>query len=305
MKFKLGMRTIKTAVAVGLSVAVSYALRLEYPFYAAIACVVVLQIYSKDTVTAGRNRLLGTLAGGLTGSLFAYIPIDKSIISTLGILFLFFILSQLRLNKSMTIAGIVFMRVMVDLDYNQETPLLFTYNRMLATLIGVVIAVAVNLLLFPYHRTRDNDRRFILLKTHLAEAMQDLLAFHTPADLSALQKDCDVLHEHLVKNSAEYKLFARPDAQVNEMREAVDAYRSALRHMAMVQELPPQCWLLDTANTRRLASLLPDQDGRAAVESTDPIIIVYNYHVGRILDALEQSEKALFQPPRLWTPQIE
>lgn len=301
-----GMRTLKTAVAVGLSVAVSYALKLEYPFYAAIACVVVLQIYSKDTVTAGRNRLIGTLAGGLAGSLFAYIPLDKAITSFLGILFLFVILAQCKLNRSMTIGGIVFMRIMVDLDYSKEVPLLFTYNRLLATFVGVVIAVAVNLLLFPYHRTKENDKRFILLRSRLLDGLTDLLARRAPVDIAAIRKDCDALGEHLKKNSAEYKLFARRDEQVAEMHEAVNLYRDILRHMAMIEELPPEYWQLDKPNGRRLTALtgclLPENSMENA---EDARAVVYNYHAGRMLDCAEQAESALLQPPRLWSPRGE
>ncbi|ADU27240.1 FUSC family protein [Ethanoligenens harbinense] len=306
MKILPGMRTLKTAVAVGLSVAVSYALKLEYPFYAAIACVVVLQIYSRDTVTAGRNRLIGTLAGGLAGSLFACIPLDKAITSFFGIIFLFVILAQCRLNRSMTIGGIVFMRIMVDLDYSKEAPLLFTYNRMLATFVGVVIAVAVNLLLFPYHRTKENDKRFILLRSHLLDGLTDLLAHRIPVEIAALRKDCDVLQEHLGKNSAEYKLFARREEQVTEMHRAVDLYQDILRHMAMIQELPPEHWQLSGPNIQRLAALANCRPPDSSAENVeDAHVVVYNYHAGRMLDCAEQAENTLLQPPRLWSPRTQ
>lgn len=306
MEVKLGMRTVKTAVAVGLSVAISYALKLEYPFYAAIACIVVLQIYSKDTITAGRNRLLGTLAGGLVGSLLAYIPIDKSIISFLGIILLFFILSQLKMNKSMTIAGIVFMRILVDLDYSQEAPLLFTYNRLLATFIGVLVAVAVNLLLFPYHRTKENDRRFVWLKVRLLDSLTDLLLDHKSVEISVLQKDCEILQGHLEKNTAEYKLFARHDDQVSEMRKIVNLYQNILRHIVMIQELPEESWRLNAQNRVKLEALtsfhLPD----AADETNESEqVVVYNYHAGQVLHCAEQAENILLQTPRLWTPRME
>lgn len=306
MKVTFGMRTVKTAIAVGLSVAISYALKLEYPFYAAIACIVVLQIYSKDTITAGRNRLLGTLAGGLAGSLFACLPLNKSILSVLGILVLFFILSLLKLNKSMTIGGIVFMRIIVDLDYSQETPLLFTYNRLLATFIGILVAVAVNLLLFPYHRTKDNDKRFVWLKIRLFEGLTDLLLDHKRMDLSILQKDCDTLQEHLEKHSAEYKLFTRKGDQILEMQKSVTLYQDILRHVVMVQELPEECWRLNAQNQTKLSVLTSFTHTETVGEIAESEqVLVYNYHVGHILDCVQQVEIALLQQPRLWSPRKE
>lgn len=64
MKFKLekiGMRNIKTAIAVVISILVSKLLKTEYPFYAAIASIISMQSSVEDSFKTGRNRILGTI----------------------------------------------------------------------------------------------------------------------------------------------------------------------------------------------------------------------------------------------------
>lgn len=291
------MRTIKTAVAVTLDVAIAYALRLEYPFYAAIASIVVLQMYTRDTVTAGKNRLLGTVAGGLVASVFFLIPVNRSISSGIGIIVLFFLLTQLRMHKSMVIAGIVFMRVMVDLE--GETPLAFTFNRTLATIVGVIVAIGINLLFFPYHRTRDNEARMETLKERLfAEAAA--LAGGQAVDLPGLQAAFDHAQGHLNKNHVEYKVFRRKKEQVEELLATAGFYREAIRHMGMVLELPAAQRRLDGKNCARLAAFFPGGGFAPTAEGSETDIIC-NYHVARMLDNLEESEKSfpVFETPAL------
>lgn len=203
----------------------------------------------------------------------------------------------------MTIGGIVFMRIMVDLNYSQETPILFTYNRMLATAVGIAVAITVNLLLFPYHRTRDNDRRFVLLKTKLFDGLEGLFFAHDTIDLPVLQKHCDTLQGHLEKNTAEYKLFARRSDEIAKMREIVDLYQNVLRHLAIIQELPENCWILNKENRDKCMEYISHTSSAPAKETESAIpVVVYNYHVGRILDCLQKENTLLVQPPCLWTP---
>lgn len=295
MNIKIGMRTVKTALAVTIDVAASYALRLEYPFYAAIASIVVLQMYTRDTVAAGRNRLIGTVIGGLAASAFFLIPVNRALSSGLGILVLFFVMSHVGLRRSIVIAGIVFMRVMVDLE--GETPLAFTWNRTVATALGVAVAIAVNLLFFPYHRTRDNARRFEALRARLLDAAAALCAGR-PADLPALADSFEKTRGELEKYRVEYKVFKRDGEQAARMLAATAHYHTSIRHMEMLAELPAGCSLPDACNLARLGALLPTaaglQPGTAPPpgQAAEQEAAVRNYHIARMLDELEAAEAA-------------
>ena len=79
---KIGMRLIKTALAVFLCFII-YRIRGEgIPFYSAIAAVLCMQREIEDSKEKGKNRMLATLIGGIAGMgilyLFKYYGIDAT-----------------------------------------------------------------------------------------------------------------------------------------------------------------------------------------------------------------------------------
>lgn len=83
---RIGMRTIKTAVAVTLSYLIFVPFGLLYnenypgvlgyigPLYACIPCVVCMQSSLEQTFQVGLSRFLGVLVGAVIGALMILIP---------------------------------------------------------------------------------------------------------------------------------------------------------------------------------------------------------------------------------------
>ena len=67
---KIGLRTIKTGIAVTLSLLVSSLLKLEYPFFVAMTSIISMDKTAMNSMKMGRNRILGTFIGAIVGILF-------------------------------------------------------------------------------------------------------------------------------------------------------------------------------------------------------------------------------------------
>ncbi|AOY75356.1 hypothetical protein BJL90_05245 [Clostridium formicaceticum] len=67
---KIGLRTIKTGIAVTVSLVISNMLRIESPFFAAIAAIIAMQPTVSDSWKTGVNRILGTVIGAIVGAIF-------------------------------------------------------------------------------------------------------------------------------------------------------------------------------------------------------------------------------------------
>ncbi|GFR35275.1 hypothetical protein TCEA9_10870 [Thermobrachium celere] len=144
----IGMRNIKTALAVFLSIVFSNILKLDYPFYAAIASLVCMQSTLEKTYTAGKNRLLGTFIGAVLGFVFASLFPTNALFSALGIVLLIYICNKLDWNDAISMAGIVFLGIMLNIKDNKHA-LVYSYKRLLETLIGITIAFIVNYFIKP------------------------------------------------------------------------------------------------------------------------------------------------------------
>lgn len=149
----LGLRTIKTAVAVGLCVALAELVQFEQPpLFACIAAIICMQETAEKSLVSGRNRLVGTGIGGVVGvafvSLLDYFPAPfwKILFISLGIVVGFVICNLLKKKDSCSICGVVILAVMIGNP--AASKYLYIVDRLGETFVGVVIAIAVNTLLF-------------------------------------------------------------------------------------------------------------------------------------------------------------
>ncbi|MFZ5626587.1 MAG: FUSC family protein, partial [Bacillota bacterium] len=103
----IGKRIIKTAIAAALTMVVARIFHLDYPFYAVIAVIVVMQSTLGSSLDAGINRLLGTVVGAITGALAAISLGSTPWALGLGLLVTIYLCNLLGLVESISIAGIV------------------------------------------------------------------------------------------------------------------------------------------------------------------------------------------------------
>lgn len=144
----IGMRNIKTALAVFLSIVISSLIKLDYPFYAAIASLVCMQSSIEKTYETGKNRMLGTIVGAFLGFIFATLFPTNAIFSAIGIIIIISICNKLEWNDTISMAGIVFLAIMLNIKDNKHA-LIYSYKRLFETLIGIVIAFLVNVFIAP------------------------------------------------------------------------------------------------------------------------------------------------------------
>ena len=166
---KIGMRIIKTAVAVFLCFIINLFIGGGYmPFYSAITAVICLQTYAEESIEISKKRILGTFLGALIGLavLFLeqkFIPHDHVIMQYLlisaAIIPVIYISVLLRQSSASAIACVVFISITAG-QSTQVSPLWFALIRMIETLVGIIVALAVNLL-HPPKKKHAEDTLFV------------------------------------------------------------------------------------------------------------------------------------------------
>ncbi len=164
---RIGMRIIKSAVAVFLCFALSLVRRRFFPllgegvpFYSAIAAILCMQPYVSNSVKTALNRVVGTVIGGAGGTLFLLLergtdlyrlPVLQYLLLSLCIIPLIYITVLVKKTTASYITCVVFLSITVShaLDVN---PYLFALNRMADTLIGILISLLVNACRLPRKR---------------------------------------------------------------------------------------------------------------------------------------------------------
>lgn len=154
-----GLRNIKTALSILTCLIVYQLLGRENEFIAITSAVICLQDSVDKSLEEGMNRVIGTMLGGIYGILFLFVGFSTSgtLIKDLGVtLSCIAIIYICNLyNKQDYIINAIFVFILVVLiPAGEQSPFVYAYNRIIDTLIGIIIAVTINRYFFP-PRARD------------------------------------------------------------------------------------------------------------------------------------------------------
>lgn len=175
----IGLRTIKTAIAVFLSVVVANWIGLSYPLFVAMTAIFSMDKTPMRTLIVGRNRVVGTILGAVVGVAFATIDRGNPFMCFLGMLVLISLCKKLKVTESVVISGIVFMAIMVHID--GTTPIMYGMSRTFDSIVGLAIAFLVNLLIFPMYNVKRFPYMLNSLREDIVYAME-----HDIVDLKSM-----------------------------------------------------------------------------------------------------------------------
>ena len=143
---KIGLRTVKTGIAVSLSMLLAKVFDIEYPFFAIVAALIAIQPTVSDSWRVGANRILGTLIGAIVGVIFVSVFPANFIFLGIGIIVLIMIMNRLHWNEAINIATVVLVAIFLNVGGDNVN---YAMHRIFDTFLGISIAVIVNYLIYP------------------------------------------------------------------------------------------------------------------------------------------------------------
>ncbi len=156
--YKIGLRAIKTAIAVYLCALIAMFFNHEDIFAACIAAVICMEQTFELTVQSGINRFIGTIIGGIVGYTaleLAYIVPHydwlRIIILPVCIIIVVYICNIIDKKQSVQIGCVVVIIILARLGDKTDSTLNYVLQRVLDTFLGILIATAVNRFTFAKH----------------------------------------------------------------------------------------------------------------------------------------------------------
>lgn len=146
LKRPIGMRTIKTALAVTLSLYISQLLNLGAPIFTAIASVSTMKASISESFNDVSKRLFTAVFGVILGYLFSLIPVGEEFLPLLagvGIIIIIYMLQVLNLKRMIILSCIVFVASLSA----ESNKLVYGINRIIGTFVGVAVSVPINYLI--------------------------------------------------------------------------------------------------------------------------------------------------------------
>lgn len=150
---KIGLRMVKSALAVFVCLFIGYFRSGGLPFYSAIAAVLCMQKDLPNSVRVAVNRVIGTIFGGLYG--IAVLAFVKNVLPNVHALVYYLLIAAsliplmyitiLAKQKNATyITCVVFLSIVISHEMD-AVPYMFAVNRVLDTLIGIFVSLLINL----------------------------------------------------------------------------------------------------------------------------------------------------------------
>ncbi|MDD6571102.1 MAG: HAD hydrolase family protein [Thermoflexaceae bacterium] len=163
---KIGLRIIKSSVAVALCYLVSF-LRGNsgIVFYSQLAALWCMQVYVENTRKNAIQRTIGTVIGALYGLVFLLMKnqvrilgktgaiVDAAAISLMLIAVLYTTV-LIKKKQASYFSCVVFLSIVVN-HMTDANPYLFVWNRFLDTMIGIAIGIGVNCFSLPKEKHKD------------------------------------------------------------------------------------------------------------------------------------------------------
>jgi|GEM_PF-139602 len=149
-RFKIGMRTVKTVIAIALAMVMGNLLRIESPFIMALTAFFCLQSTIVESSEMAVKRGGGTLVGGAFSLFFlGFFPTHPFFIP-LGILLIIVFCNGIGRNDFIPMAGVVFLVISFKLYAPIAfEPVQYVISRVSETFIGIGIAIIVNRFIKP------------------------------------------------------------------------------------------------------------------------------------------------------------
>ena len=186
------MRTLKSALGVFLGFVIYY-LRGKQgaPFYTALSVIWCMRPYMKDSKQMAFQRTIGTLIGGAYGLIM--IMFEKHVFEptqflrycAIAIMIIPVIHTTILINKKNAsyFACVVFLSIVVN-HITDENPYLFVINRVLDTLIGIILALLINMVHLP--RKYNKETLFVSGMDDTLLSMQQTITPYSQIQLNRM-----------------------------------------------------------------------------------------------------------------------
>lgn len=292
----IGLRMFKTALAVTIALAIARLFNSYSPIFAGLGAVVAMARTLRESLDAAKTQFVGVILGGIVGVLLLLIdPTPSVLLIGVGVLVSLCLCGIFKLYYAVSLTAIIVLSVCVSTG--GDGPIVALGFRLIDTSIGLVVALAVNMLIKPY----NNRHRVTALLRKLADAVPGCLEERFVKDL---MPDLMPMVTNLRALDVELDIFRRQHFRRRAAHDRDLCFLRGLQQLAdrMVQELTALCTLdltgiPDADNRKQLEALgltLPDLSDR---KSTEEIDFVCNYHLKTALQAREYLLELLKLPP--------
>lgn len=284
-RFRIGLRTLKTATAViiAMFVVTSYGATTSRLIFAMLGAMAAMEHTFKESLESCLTQISGMFFGALVGVLLLKLPLPSLLAAGIGIVFVITLYNLFHIKFSPSLPCLI---VAIICTTPNIQPFTYAVGRLWDTAIGLSIGMLINTLVFPYNNSRQIHATAECLETELIGFLEDMFDGdnHLP-DTEKMAHMIDEIAGQLRIFSRQWLLlYLKRNRQKLETFQILEGkVRQLVAHMEVLSRMnyPGR---LNEDNRKRLIECGADiKDERMMDAEQEVIDIVTNYHVSQIL----------------------
>ena len=277
---KLGIKSIKIALAVTMSLIIGNLFKLDSPYLTAITAIIGIQSTVYDSVSNAKDRILGTTIGILMGIVTITFLSNSFIIISIGIFIIIYACNLLNLKSSIVHASVIYLSIMLFPSPNYNA-----ISIIVSTIIGVVITLIVNFTFSPFEINQNLYKSYNSLMKNIDELCRSL--FTVPEQVKLKEFNSNIIAYKTLLKAYDNEYFKINDKRLD--KKHMDILCENLNPISFfiygVRELKENN--LNDYNVNRINSLLNlDIIFKDYQDSQSDSLL--NFHVDVLLDHLER-----------------
>lgn len=288
-RFRIGLRTLKTAVAVIVSMIIVniYGTTDSRLTFAVLGAMAAVQTTFKDSVESSLTQIVGVLFGAVLSVGLRLLPMHPLAITGIGIVLVITLYNALGIRFSPSLSCMIVVTMCISPD---TAPIPYASGRIWDTAIGLAVGMLINTLVFPY----DNSRR---IRQTIKSLDKELLAFLEELfdgdkelpDVVSMRRKVEEMRTQL-KIFENQKLFLRKRSQSEDIADFRLCEQKARELVARMEVL---CHMerpgrLNDENRERLDAAGAVITDKRPLDSVTERDVVTNYHIRQILTIRQQ-----------------
>lgn len=283
-KFHIGLRTIKTAIAVIISMIIVEFLGASESklIFAMLGAMASVQPTFKESVESSLTQIIGVVFGATLAVMLQFLRLPPLLATGIGIVLVITLYNMLNLRFSPGLPCLIVVMLCVD---PEERPLFYALERVWDTTIGLFVGMLLNMLVFPY----DNSHRIRIAAESLDKDLIQFLEEMFDGDevlpnVTSMSAKINEIDRQL-SIFAKQKLFWRLRRQKKELSTFQNFENKARILVAQLEclSLMPIPGRLSDENKKHLEECGSVIRDTRSIDSLNEIDIVTNYHVHQIL----------------------
>lgn len=293
-RIRIGLRTIKTAAAVIVSMAVVdfYGATASKLVFAMLGAMAAVQPTFKESLESCLTQIVGVLFGALAGILLLALPIPPLMAAGIGIVLVITLYNALRIRFSPSLPCFIVVMLCTTPDI---APIAYALGRIWDTAIGLTVGMLINTLIFPY----DNSRQ---IRATVESLDRELIVFlEEMFDGDDVLPDAEKMTRKIDDIARQLEIFSnqRLLLKLQRQRRELETFRicegKARQLVAQMEVLcrmeKPGC--LSPENRSRLSDCGARIRDQRQPEGSADLDVVTNYHVSQLLTLRQELLDAL------------